>query len=307
MRNDVLVVTGATGNIGYRLAERLLAAKQKVRVIARKPDRLKPLASKGAEAFVGLVDDQGSMTRAFTGAKAVFTLIPPHPNSPNFRLFQNQVSQTYAAAIRGAGVQHVVNLSSVGAQRGDKVGPVNGLFDHEQRLNRLDSTHILHLRPTYFMENHLNGLMMIKKMGIYGTAIKAELPIPMIATTDIAAEAAARMLKLDFTGHTSKELLGPREYTMNEITAILARVLDKPELKYVPFSYEDTQKALTDAGFSPNVASLYIELMRGINDGVFKPTEKRGAANTTPTTFEEFSKGVTLPTTTSGKKTAERR
>jgi len=292
MANEVYVVTGATGNIGFRVVERLVAAKQKVRAIARKVDKLRPLSSKGVEAFPATLDDTGSITRAFTGAKAVFTMIPPNPSSPAFRAFQNKISQVFSASIVGAGVRTVVNLSSVGAHQGTKMGPVNGLYDHEQRLNKLEGVNVLHLRPTYFMENHLSGVEMIKKMGIYGTPIKEDLPFSMIATTDIAAEAAERLLKMDFAGKQVKELLGPKDYSMKEITRIIGEVMGKVDLKYQQFPFEEAQKAMIGMGLSVDIAGQYIELMKSINDKTFKPTEPRSAKNTTPTTFEEFAKAA---------------
>jgi len=311
MTQDLYVVTGATGHIGQKIVEGLLAAKLKVRAIARNSDRLKALASKGAQTFPAHLDDTGSITHAFTGAKAVFTMIPPNYETENFRAYQNKVSQAMAASITGAGVDYVVNLSSVGAHLPDKLGPINGLHDHEERFNKL-SAQVLHLRPTFFMENHFNGLPMIHKMNIYGTPLRADLRIPMIATADIAAEAVERFKKLDFKGKSVKELLGPRDYTMNDVTAVIGKVLNKPELKYVQFSYEDAEKAMIDMGMSANVAGLFIEMQKGINEGVFKPTAARSAKNSTPTTFDEFAKiiaqmPVDLGKPSKKKTTAKRR
>jgi uncharacterized protein YbjT (DUF2867 family) len=301
MANEVYVVTGATGNIGFKIVERLVAAKQKVRAIARKVDKLRPLSSKGVEAFPATLDDTGSITRAFTGAKAVFTMIPPNATAPAFRAYQNRLSQVYSASIVGAGVRTIVNLSSIGANQGTKMGPVNGLFDHEQRLNKLEGVNLLHLRPAYFMENHINGVEGIKKMGVYGTPIKEDVTFPMIATSDIAAEAAERLLKMDFTGKQVKELLGPKDYSMREVTRIIAEVMAKPELKYQQFSYEDTQKALVGMGMSADFVSQLMEMMKSMNDKSMKSTESRSAKNTTPTTFEEFAKAVFPTLTKKGK------
>ncbi len=289
MANEVYVITGATGNIGYKVVEKLLAAKLKVRAIGRKAEKLKPLASKGAEAFVATLDDTGSITRAFTGAKAVFTMIPPNYGSKGYRAEQNRISQSFAASITGAGVRYAVNLSSVGAHLSSKLGPINGLYDNEQRLNRLEGANVLHLRPTFFMENLLGNIDLIRKMGINGGALKPELAIPMIATVDIANEVTERLLKLDFTGKPVKELLGPRDYTMNEVTRIIGTVLGLPDLKYSQFPYEDAKKAMLGMGMSEDMAAQFIEMTTSMNDGIFKPTESRNAKNTTKTKFEEFA------------------
>jgi uncharacterized protein YbjT (DUF2867 family) len=283
------VITGATGHTGRPIVEKLLAQGKQVRAIARSAEHLKPLAAKGAEPFVGSLEDSDAMARAFSGAEAVYTMIPPNLTAPDARAFQNRVGETLATAIAKARVPYIVNLSSMGAHLSEKVGPIAGLHDVEQRLNRLEGTNILHLRPTYFMENLLMNVQMIKTMGINGTPIKADVGMPMIATRDIAAEAAERLLRLDFKGKSVNELFGPRELTMTEATAILGRAIGKPSLPYVQFPYEDAEKAMTGMGLSPDVARSYIEMYRAFNDGIIKPVEPRSAKNTTPTSFEAFA------------------
>lgn len=283
------VITGATGHTGRAIAERLLAQGKPVRAIGRDAARLQPLTAKGAEPFVGALEDPEAMARAFSGAEAVYTLVPTNPAAPDVRADQNRVGEALATAIAKARVPYVVNLSSVGAHLSEKVGPIKGLYDIEQRFNRLEGTNVLHLRPTFFMENLLMNVQMIKNMGINGTPMKPDVAIPMIATKDIAAEAAERLLRLDFKGKSVKELLGPREWTMTEMTAILGRAIGKPSLPYVQFPYEDAEKAMIGMGLSPDVARGYIEMYRAFNDGIIKPTEKRSAKNTTPTSFEKFA------------------
>jgi nucleoside-diphosphate-sugar epimerase len=72
--NEYYVITGATGNIGSKTAHQLLSQGKKVRVIGRSADKLKPFVDKGADAFVGDVENADQMTKAFTGAKAVFAI-----------------------------------------------------------------------------------------------------------------------------------------------------------------------------------------------------------------------------------------
>lgn len=283
------VITGATGHTGRPIVEKLLAEGKQVRAVARSAEHLKPLAAKGAEPFVGSLEDLEAMARAFSGAEAVYTLVPTPLTAPDVRASQNRIGEALATAIAKARVPFVVNLSSVGAQLSEKVGPVTGLHDVEQRLNRLEGVNVLHLRPAFFMENLMMNIPMIKNMGINGTPMKGDVVTPMIATKDIAAEAAERLLRLDFKGKSVKDLLGPRELTMTEATAILGREIGKPSLPYVQFPYEDAEKAMIGMGLSPDVARGYIEMYRAFNDGIMKPTEQRSAKNTTPTSFEAFA------------------
>jgi uncharacterized protein YbjT (DUF2867 family) len=283
-------ITGATGNTGKKIAEVLLAKGKKVRVIGRTAERLRPLADKGAEPFVGSLDDAAFLTRAFTGVKAVYAMIPPNYAAPHFRAYQNKLGEAIATSIAAAQVLYVVNLSSLGAHLPEKTGPIKGLYDMEQRLNKLERTHVLHLRPTYFMENLFWSMNLIKTMGMNGSPLRGDLLIPMIATTDIAAVATDRLLRLDFLDKSSKELFGQRDLTMPEVTRILGKAVGKPDLPYVQFPYEDAEKAMVGMGLSIDMARSFSELYRAFNDGILKPTEPRSESNTTPTSIEEFAK-----------------
>ncbi len=290
MANELYVVTGATGHIGQGLAERLLLEKKRVLAVGRSAEKLKALEQKGAEVFVGNVENAEDMCRAFQGAKAVFLLIPPHYTTDNFRKYQNTVSESYEKAIKSSGVRYVVNLSSIGAHRAEGAGPINGLYDHEQRLNNLAGVHVVHLRPAYFMENQFASLGLIKQAGINGSAMKGDIPFPMIATIDIVRVASDYLAKLDFAGKVVHELLGPEDISLQQATTQLGKAIGKPDLKYVQFSYEDTEKALLGMGFSKDVARLFNEMAKGFSEGHVKTTQGRSTRTTTPTTFEQFAK-----------------
>jgi uncharacterized protein YbjT (DUF2867 family) len=283
------VVTGATGNIGRKLTELLLSKGKKVRAVARDAGKLQALAQKGAEPFPASLDDAAGLTRAFAGARSVFAMIPPKYDAPDFRAYQNKIGEALAQAIRSSNIPYVVNLSSLGAHRPDGLGPINGLYDQELRLNQLTDVNIVHLRPTYFMENQYGSLGLIKHQGINGSAIRGDVAIPMIATQDIARVAAEYLLNLSFKGHTVRELLGPKDVSLQEVTAILGKAIGKPNLQYVQFPYVDAEKAIAGMGFSKDVARLFVEMARGFNEGLSRPTQGRTPQTTTPTRFEEFA------------------
>jgi uncharacterized protein YbjT (DUF2867 family) len=284
------VITGATGNTGRAVVEILLAAGKPVRVIGRSEDKLKPLADKGAEIAVGSLEDEGFLVEAFSGPTAVYSMIPPNMQAEDVRQYQNQVGEIIAAALDKSGVTHVVNLSSLGAHLPDKTGPITGLYDQEQRLNKLEKVNVLHLRPTYFLENLMAFIPMIRNMGVSGSAVKGDIKFPMIATRDISKEAAERLILLDFKGHTVKELLGQRDLSMNEAMGILGAAAKIKELKYVEFPYDEAEKAVQQAGISPDMARSYIELQRCVNEGVAITDAVRTPENTTETSIEDFAK-----------------
>ena len=285
----MFVITGASGNNGSKVSGILLSQGQKVRVVARNADRMQSLVKRGAEAAVGDLRDTGFLTTAFAGATAVFAMIPPHYTAGDFRAYQNETGASIAAAIQNSGVRHVVNLSSQGAELSEGTGPIKGLHEQEERLNKIEGVNILHVRPAYYMENLFMFIPMIKKANITGSAIKGDRKFAMIATTDIASFVAERLLQRDFTGKSVSGLLGQRDVSMDEAIAIIGRKINRPELKYVQFPYDEARKGLVTAGLSEDVSSLIIEMSKAMNDGLFAAKVQRTKDNTTGTSIEEFA------------------
>jgi len=283
------VIMGATGNIGSKVANILLDKSEKVKVIGRSAERLKPFVDHGAEAAVGDVSDVEFLTNVFKGADAVFALIPPVYTTNNFRGYYNEIGANIVKSIQESGVRHVLFLSSHGAHLPEKTGPVKGLYDVEQQLNKLYGVNILHLRPTYFMENLLANIGLIKNTGMNGGGIKGDVKFAMIATKDIAPVAADHLLKRDFSGKTVHELLGERDISMDEVTQVFGEKIGKPDLGYVQFSAEDAKKGMMDFGLSDDVSDQMIELDQAINDGIFAVNQPRTTQNTTGTAIEEFA------------------
>ena len=288
-------ILGATGNIGSVITKKLLEKGEKVRVVGRNAASLQQFVLKGAEAFVGDIKDTEALTTALTGARGAFLMLPPGMTSPDYRVDQEVESSAISAAAKNSGLQYAVHLSSIGAQAPAGTGPILGLHDSERKLNAVERLNVLHLRPAYFMENHLSAIQMIQMMGIYGGALKPDMEIPMIATRDIGAYAAERLLKLDFSGKQTQELLGERDLSMTEVTAVMSRGIGKPDLRYVQFSYEQVEQTLVQMGLSTKTAAYLIEMFQGFNNGIVTGLEPRSAANTTPTSIETFVKEVFAP------------
>jgi hypothetical protein len=79
---------------------------------------------------------------------------------------------------------------------------------------------------------------------------------------------------------------------MTEVTAVIARGIGKPDLRYQQLSYDQVQQALIDLGVPPKGAALYVEMYKAINEQVVVPLEPRSPENTTPTSFESFVQDV---------------
>ena len=282
------VVTGATGNTGRVVANRLLDQRKKVRVIGRSAERLQSFVARGAEGFVADISDQDALAKAFTGAEGVYAMVPPSMTSQDYRGDQRRASNAIAGALEQAGVKHAVVLSSVGADKESGTGPVVGLQEFENRLNRIIGLNVVHLRAGYFMENTLGQAGAIRAMGKTAGPLRGDLKLPMIAARDIGDAAAELLLGLDFSGKQTRELLGQRDLSMNEATSIIGKAIEKPELEYVQLPDAMMQPIFVQMGMSSNLAELILEMAQALNSGHMRALEPRSSRNTTPTSFETF-------------------
>jgi uncharacterized protein YbjT (DUF2867 family) len=289
------VVVGATGHTGNVVAEKLLANREKVRVVGRDERRLERFKQRGAEAFVGDVTDASAMVRAFSGAEAAYVMIPPNISSPSVLAYQQRVSEALAAALENNGVRHTVVLSSFGADKADKTGPVVGLHTLEKKLDAIPSLNVLFMRAGYFMENILPQVNVIPSVGSMAGPVRSDLALPMIATRDIGAFAAEALSRRDFQGKQRRELLGARDVTYTQVARVVGAAIGKSDLTYKQLPAAPLKPALTQMGMSPNMADLLIEMAEALNSGHMRPLEPRSSQNTTPTTIEAFVAEVFAP------------
>jgi uncharacterized protein YbjT (DUF2867 family) len=286
--NAKYVILGTSGNTGSIVSDFLLSKGEKVRVVGRDAGRLQRFVDKGAEAFTADLSDAAALSKAFSGARAAYLLLPPVKS----RESQARESDATAKAVKESGLRYAVHLSSYGAQVPENTGPLVGLHSSEEKLNANSGLNVLHLRAGYFMENNLAAIGMIHGMGLVGNALLPEVKLPMIATRDVGDYAAQRLLHLDFSGKQTRELLGERDLSMTEVTAVIGRGIGKPDLRYQQFPYDQVQQALLDLGVPPKGAALYVEMYKAMNEQVLVPLESRSPENTTPTSFEQFVQDV---------------
>jgi len=291
----MIVITGATGNTGKPAAEALLAKGEKIRVLGRDASKLQPFVQKGAEAFVGTVEDPAFLRKAIQGATAAYVLIPPDMQTSDYRGHQEKIAAAYAAAIAESKVPYVVTLSSVGAELTEKSGPILGLHHLETKLNAIKGLNVLHLRPAGFMENLFMSVQPLRTMGMLPGPAPADTPEAMIAARDIGAFAAERLHARDFSGSSYQELHGQRDVTMKEVASIVGAAIGKPKLGYMQVPFMMLEPALVQTGLPKSTVALMIEMWKSMNSGTLKMHEPRNAKNTTPTSIETFVKEVFAP------------
>jgi uncharacterized protein YbjT (DUF2867 family) len=289
------VITGATGHTGSVAAEKLLATRAKVRVIGRDAKRLERFSRAGAEAVVADMTDAAALEAAFSGARVVYAVMPPNISAPDVRAYQERVTDSLASAMRSNGVAYVVAVSSTGADKTFGTGPVLGVHSLEKKLESIDGLNALSLRCGYFMENLLPQIGIIQSLGFMAGPIRADVPLPMIATSDIGDVAAESLAKLDFVGKQTRELLGARHVTCAEAAKIIGAAIGKPDLAYRQVPSSVLKPAMMQMGMSSDMVDLLMEMSEALNTGHMKSQETRSARNTTATTLETFVAEVFAP------------
>ena len=287
---SIITIVGATGNVGSKTVKNLLGKGHSLKLIARHVDKLQQFAGEqGVSVHAGDSLDRDFLSDVFKGSDAVMLMMPADMQAEDIAAHQDKLGEAQIEAIKKSGVKKVLFLSSVGGHTEDHTGIVAGLARQEIRLKGLENVDVLILRPSYFMENLLGNISIIKNMGINGSSLLGEKSFPIIATNDVAKVAAEKLNDLIWTGKTVLPLLGPKNYNMNEVTKVLGNAINKPDLSYVHFPYEQARQAMLQWGISDSVAQAFVGLTEAINTGRFD-TEKRDAYSTTPTTIEDFSK-----------------
>ena len=291
----MIVVTGASGRTGRRVAEVLLAKGEKVRALGRDAKKLAPLMKLGAESFVVAIEDTPRLTEAFRGADAVYLVLPEDLSQQDVREHQERASDSYASAISNAEIRFVVNLSSIGAQHSQGTGPIVGLHNQEQKLNRIGGLNVLHLRAAYFMDNLFMGIEPLRATGTLTGGMPGDIHMPWIATRDIGSYAATRLAARDFSGSSVQELHGQRDISMNEAATIVGEAIGKPDITYAQIPGQALEAALQQMGLPKKAAELICEMWDGANAGLIRPQEQRSDQNTTPTSLESFVAEVFAP------------
>lgn len=286
--SKTFTILGATGNIGRELCRILLGQGHVVRAVGRNKEKLHRLAALGAIPLETDFTKSFALEAAFAGAHGIFTMIPPGMGEEDYRVFQDRVGEAIASALQKSKATFQVDLSSIGAQHARGVGPIAGLHFQEKRIEQIFGLKWVHLRPGYFMENHLMAVPFIKEKGESGALIRPDLPIVMVATRDIAKIAAEILTKQNLQ-NTIVEIGGPQEYTLAEAMKTLGRMLGRPEVSHTTWSEEQARGIYRSLGLPQKTMELFIEMAHGFNEGrivLEKPSRLLRGETTLETFFE---------------------
>lgn len=286
-QTTIITILGASGRTGARVAARLLGRPGlKLRVLGRFAEGLSALAAAGAEPRIGRLQDAAYLRVAFEGADAAYVMLPHELDRPGFLQRQREDAQAIAAALHGAGVPHVVALSSLGAEQAEGTGVILGLHALERSLGGLPGLRLL--RPGAFFENLLVQLPSPSAGAPLVDALRPDLAVPMLDTRDIGDAAAAALLSRDWQGLSVQELLGPCDLSGEQLACQLALHLGRPALAYQQLPYEVMAAELHEAGLAADAAALMMDMARALNEGRIRSLQGRDDGNSTPTGIAQF-------------------
>jgi uncharacterized protein YbjT (DUF2867 family) len=262
-----IILTGSLGNISKPLATALVQQGHAITVISSKPDRQAEIEALGATAAVGKVEDVDFLTATFTGADAVYLMVPPHFAVADSRAYHQQVGRNYAQAVKQSGVQRVVQLSSWGAHLAEGTGGILGSHDVEVLLREVPGIALTHLRPTSFYTNFYTSIGMIKGAGIMGANYAGDIKVAFVHPRDIAAAAAEELIKPATAPGSDVRYVASDERTADEVAHAFGAAIGQPNLQWVAFTDEQMRENMVKNGVPTHRADEVVDIYASINSG----------------------------------------
>jgi uncharacterized protein YbjT (DUF2867 family) len=290
----MIVVTAPTSDIGRQVLANVLDKGESVRMIARDPSRLSPQTRQRVELVPGSHSDFDVVNKAFTGADAVFWLVPPAPDAKSVEAAYVDFTRPACTAFKSQGVKRVIGVSALG--RGTPVAKNAGLVTASLAMDDLiASTGVSYRALTMpsFMDNLLRQVAPIKNQGVFFSPIAGDRKLPACATRDIAAVAAKLLLDHSWSGQGSVAVLGPEDLSFNDMSRIMSEVLGKP-VRYQQIPFDAYKARFIGFGMSEAMAQGMTDMAAAKNDGLDN-AEPRTPENTTPTSFRRWCEEVLKP------------
>ena len=241
----MILVLGATGNVGRELVGQLSERGQRVRAVVRRDDADLPA---GVEALRGDLGDTDSLAPALAGARAMF-MLSGYPDRSE--LLQHG---------REAGLEHVVLLSASSAVNGTPENAVARYHMDSEADVRESGLGWTVLRPNSFFSNALRWRSQLAngdtvRLPFADVAVAANDPL------DVAAVAAEALAHPDMHHEKTYRLSGPKPLLPGEQVEILGRALGRP----LEFEAQDDESARAEMSESmpPEYVEAFFAFFRG--------------------------------------------
>ncbi len=268
----MILVTGATGNVGAEVVRALTAADQEVRALARsgRPAGLPP----GVEAVAGDLNRPESLAEALAGVRGVFLL-------PGYEDMDGVLAQA-----RSAGVERVVLLSGSSAASGDTGNAVSAYMIRSEDAVRESGVPFTILRPFAFMSNALRWRDQLKAGDVVREPF-ADVAVAMVDPYDLAAVAATALVS---DGHQGRihVVSGPEALRPADRVRILRAALGR-DLRLEALSDQEAKAQMTAEMPVEYVDAFFDFYVDGsLDESQVQPTV-REVLGREPRTFEQWA------------------
>jgi NAD(P)H dehydrogenase (quinone) len=210
----MILVSGASGNVGGVVVRELLQAGAAIRALTRDPGRVARSLPQ-VDVVAGDFGDASSLAAALTGVQQLFFVCLPEAGAARLAKHDNLL-----AAARQAGVEHVVYLSLLGAAAASPIPQARWHADTEQKLRTSGMAWTI-LRPSLYAQSLLGTAGVLEAGRLQAPA--GEGRVAFIDRSDIGRVAAACLLDERHHGQTYA-LTGPAALSWHEVAAALAQL-----------------------------------------------------------------------------------
>jgi uncharacterized protein YbjT (DUF2867 family) len=289
----MIVITTPTGEIGRQVLDRILDSGEAARVIARDPSRLPARVHAHAEVVQGSHGDAGAITKALAGADRLFWLVPPPPFSRpgSAEGYYLDFTRPASEAIRGSEVR-VVGVTTLGRGYQGNAGMLSAALAMDKLIEGAGAAYRALALP-FFMENLLRQAQEIKEQGTFSMANAAGRPLPVVATRDIAAAAAALLLGTSWSGQASVPVVSPDNLSPDGMAEVISATLGRT-VRYRKVSVADRQAAMLRRGASEAMAQDMADMTEAQNNGIYD-AEPRDPGSAAPTSFRQWCQDTLKP------------
>ncbi len=288
----MIVVTAATGNIGSKVLNNLLAGDEEIRVIARNLSKLPIDSIRQIEVIEGSHGDHDVVMRAFEGADSVFWLVSSDPTAISAEASYVDFSRPACEALRYHGVKHVVGISSIGRGWPRDAGYITATLKLDDLIAETGVAYRA-LAVGSLMENVLRQTELIRDQGIFCSPAPVDSKVPAVASRDVAAVAVQLLLDQSWTGVESIPLMGPGDITYGEMVQTMSNVLGKP-IGYRAMGIEDMKTRMIENGTSEGMVQAMVNMLTAQNEGLGN-MNSRPTPNNSHTTFAQWCETVLKP------------
>ena len=262
----MIVVTGATGQLGRAIVQGLLARVPADQIVAsvRDPAKASSLASVGVHVRTGDFDKAHGLEAAFAGATQVLIVSADKLGEEGLRLHRNAIG----AATRG-GARRILYTSHMGTRAGSPFAPADQHAGTEADLEA-SGLAFTALRHGFYAESCFHMIGDGLKTGELRTP--EDGPVSWTARADLAeADAAILVQEGEWNGIT-RPLTASRAVTMAEVAALASDVTGR-EIRHVTVSDDDWRDAKIKAGMPAIYAEMLLGTFRAARRGDFAATD----------------------------------